>query len=371
MKYQPNRLPIDEIYEERLKGESPNEKRETVKMKPEISIIVPVYKVEPYLDRCINSILNQTFCDFELILVDDGSPDRCPQMCDEWSRRDERIRVVHKENGGLSSARNAGLDIALGKYLCFVDSDDWVAEDMCEYLLGLLQKYSADMVSTPPRICAGSVKIPECSEKIDILTSKEFVERLLKVHTRITEHYAWGKLYKADLWESIRFPENLIAEDVLGVFEVTLQADRVVCSNQMKYFYYQNSSGITGGDFTEKEFDLLEIWDRSCQKALKYGDPDIVYWTRMNRYRADFGLLCKASVRNIPINSSSCVRERLNACRKELKKHYWSLMKYSLPIDRKILLTLICLNYRLFCCCARGLLTISSSIRQKHYKETE
>ena len=101
---------------------------------PEISVIVPVYKVEPYLDRCVQSILRQTFRAFELILVDDGSPDGCPAMCDAWAKQDRRIRVLHKENGGLSSARNAGLAVATGRYISFVDSDDWIEPQMLEYL---------------------------------------------------------------------------------------------------------------------------------------------------------------------------------------------------------------------------------------------
>ncbi len=114
---------------------------------PEISIIVPVYNTEKYLDRCIRSIVRQTFADFELILVDDGSPDACPQMCDMWAGRDSRIRVCHKENGGLSSARNAGLAAARGNYIGFVDSDDWIAADMYAHLYELIRANGADIAS--------------------------------------------------------------------------------------------------------------------------------------------------------------------------------------------------------------------------------
>lgn len=108
---------------------------------PEISVIVPVYKVEKYLDRCIESIVNQTYPDLELILVDDGSPDNCPALCDAWAERDERIRVIHKKNGGLSSARNAGMDVMCGKYVCFIDSDDWIELNFLEVLRSLFEKY--------------------------------------------------------------------------------------------------------------------------------------------------------------------------------------------------------------------------------------
>ena len=131
----------------------------TGKTIPKISIIVPVYKVEKYLSRCIKSILRQTFTDFELILVDDGSPDKCPQMCDDWGKKDKRIRVIHKENGGLSSARNAGLRAARGEYIGFVDSDDWIACDMYEILYQLAKKYRADITCGGiERTNAGSVR---------------------------------------------------------------------------------------------------------------------------------------------------------------------------------------------------------------------
>ena len=118
---------------------------------PEISVIVPVYKVEKYLDRCIESIVNQTYPEFELILVDDGSPDNCPALCDAWAERDGRIRVIHKKNGGLSSARNAGMDVMCGKYVCFIDSDDWIELNFLEVLRSLFEKYPQQKLRRVPQ----------------------------------------------------------------------------------------------------------------------------------------------------------------------------------------------------------------------------
>lgn len=112
---------------------------------PKISVIVPVYKVENFLDRCVESIVGQTYENLEIILVDDGSPDNCPAMCDKWAEKDGRIKVIHKENGGVSSARNAALDIVSGDYICFVDSDDWIDPGMYEFLYKNSQKYDADI----------------------------------------------------------------------------------------------------------------------------------------------------------------------------------------------------------------------------------
>lgn len=108
--------------------------------KPLISVIVPIYNVESYLNRCVESIVNQTYQNLEIILVDDGSPDNCPQICDDWARKDSRIKVIHKENGGLSDARNAGMNIATGEYISFIDSDDYVALDFCETMLLVIKK---------------------------------------------------------------------------------------------------------------------------------------------------------------------------------------------------------------------------------------
>ena len=112
---------------------------------PKISIIVPIYNVEKYLDKCVSSILNQTFTDFELLLVDDGSPDRCGEMCDEYAKKDSRVKVIHRKNGGLSAARNSGIDAACGKYIGFIDSDDYIEENMYEHLYDVITKYDADI----------------------------------------------------------------------------------------------------------------------------------------------------------------------------------------------------------------------------------
>ena len=125
-----------------------------------ISVIVPVYKVEAYLDRCVQSIVDQTYTNLEIILVDDGSPDRCPQMCDEWAKRDNRIRVIHKENGGLSDARNAGMQAASGTYIAFVDSDDWLELRCIEYLYQTAEKNACEIVGCAFRMTDGTKEEP-------------------------------------------------------------------------------------------------------------------------------------------------------------------------------------------------------------------
>lgn len=151
-----------------------------------ISVIIPVYGVEKYLDRCIESVVNQTYKDLEIILVDDGSPDNCPQKCDEWTLRDARIRTVHRENGGLSCARNTGLSLATGDYITFVDSDDWIAKDIYEYCIRLFEKHKeANVVQFDIRLTDRSdISEKQPVEDIHLYNRKEILNYYLESSTR-------------------------------------------------------------------------------------------------------------------------------------------------------------------------------------------
>ena len=175
-----------------------------------ISVIIPVYKVEEYLENCIQSVIKQTVSDLEIILVDDGSPDQCPEICDLWADKDSRIKVIHKENGGLSDARNAGLDIAQGEYLSFVDSDDWIAPDMYEIMLEALKREQADICACGIMGCYPSrnVPMPVCPAAGD---SKRFFSMLYS--DALYPVAACNKLYKRECWSKLRFPKGRICED--------------------------------------------------------------------------------------------------------------------------------------------------------------
>ncbi|MDV4769588.1 glycosyltransferase, partial [Enterococcus faecium] len=184
----------------------------------EISIIVPVYKVEPYLRKCVDSILAQTFTDFEVILVDDGSPDNSGKICDEYASKDSRVRVIHKKNGGLSSARNAGIDVARGKYLGFVDSDDYIEKDMYELLYDNIVKEQADLsICGIYDIYAGKkVKIlPEEYKVLDKVSAMKIV-----LEAQSFSVHAVNKLYKKELFNKIRYPENIITEDAAVILDI-------------------------------------------------------------------------------------------------------------------------------------------------------
>ena len=214
--------------------------------KPLITIIVPVYKVEPYLRRCLNSIVNQTFTNLEIILVDDGSPDNCPQICDEYAAKDNRIIVIHKENGGLSDARNAGLDICKGDYISFVDSDDWISNTFIELLLNAATENNAE-IAISSHITTNQIydlKINDVkSPKYEIFNPISAVKKLW-TDKKITFVTAWGKLIKSSLLKNIRFPKNVIHEDEYTTYKLLYKANRTVFLDIPLYCYLQRDGSI-------------------------------------------------------------------------------------------------------------------------------
>ena len=221
-----------------------------------VSIIVPIYKVEQYLERCIESIVNQTYKNIEIILVDDGSPDQCPKICDEWAKKDSRIKVVHKQNGGLSDARNAGLEIATGKYVVFIDSDDYIHLQFVEALYKTAQEQNADIVS-----CEYEKVVDEKTEN----WTKEYLIQDIKAKQvstdcwEETKIYAWNKLYAKELFDKIRFPYGKIHEDVGVWWELMDKAKKICKVEHVLYFYYENPAGITNKPYTIVHMDLVDV----------------------------------------------------------------------------------------------------------------
>ena len=194
---------------------------------------LPIYKVEPYLRRAIDSIIKQSYSNLEIILVDDGSPDKCGEICDEYGLLDDRIKVIHKENGGLSDARNAGLDIAAGEYIAFVDSDDYIAGDYVETLLAALNEHDADVAMCAYAVTssleydgsifeAGHDDDKKRDGAIEVCSREELLKNLYDANHCDATYFivAWNKLYKASLWEGIRFPKGKIHEDEATTYKI-------------------------------------------------------------------------------------------------------------------------------------------------------
>lgn len=244
-------------------------------METAISVIVPVYRVEKFLPQCIESVLNQTFTDFELILVDDGSPDRCPAICDEAAERDARVRVIHQANAGLSAARNAGIEAAHGAWLSFVDSDDYIAPHFCEKLYQTAQRTNADCV-----MCSVQ-NVDESGKPIDsalmrvadeVKTGREVLRKIGR--DDVTPYLtAWNKLYRRKLFNTLRYPAGRQNEDVFVFAELFCQVQRAVCVAEPLYFYRKRIGSIMNSVVTLRNLD--EMWAYvNCFEHLQQDDEE-------------------------------------------------------------------------------------------------
>lgn len=231
-----------------------------------ISVIVPIYNVEKYIDRCVKSICKQTYKNLDIILVDDGSPDKCGVICDAYASHDSRIVVVHKENGGLSDARNAGLSICQGKYVTFIDSDDYIEHDYIETLYTSLVENQADisigdyLYETENGLVINSYLN---SGKVRILNQKEAIGELCKL--KLFSNSAWGKLYPTEFFSDIRYPKGKIYEDIPVTYRLILKAKRVVFCEKPIYHYIFRLQAISKGSFKPQRLDALQF-----VKQMKY-----------------------------------------------------------------------------------------------------
>lgn len=248
---------------------------------PLISVIVPVFKVEAYLDRCVQSIVDQTYTNLEIILVDDGSPDRCPQMCDGWAKRDNRIHVIHKENGGLSDARNAGMAIASGEYISFVDSDDWIEPAFVQNLLNAMLEHDCDVAGCLYRKCVEKKEI----DKDPIAYNVQVFDRLTAmaelIDNRAIEQVVWNKLYKRELVEGVFFEKGKYHEDEFWTYQIIGRINRIAVMNYVGYNYFQRTDSIMGEGYSLKRLDAVEAKKRR-QMYLEESMPELAEKGRVN-----------------------------------------------------------------------------------------
>lgn len=229
-----------------------------------ISVIVPVYKVEPYLDKCVSSIVNQTYTNLEIILVDDGSPDSCPAMCDAWAEKDSHIRVIHKTNGGLSDARNAGMAVATGELMAFVDSDDWIAPDMYGYLYQRLTEDNSDIAACGVQMVWEDKKLCRMLTRAGsyVLNQEESMRAIIEESW--LKQPVWYKLYKTDLIRDILFPMGKCHEDVFWSYQAVGSAKKVSVSDHVGYYYLQRGGSIMGEGYSLKRLDAVEAKVQRC-----------------------------------------------------------------------------------------------------------
>lgn len=267
-----------------------------------ISIIVPIYNVELYLRKCINSIRNQTYKNIEIILVDDGSPDNCGKICDEYKQKDNRIKVIHKKNGGLSEARNYGIEISTGDYILFVDSDDYIANNMCQILLEKAQRYKADIVS-----CNLEEVYEDGTYKINkqaINTKEQVFSNLEMIGTyffddTIDTNVVWNKLYARKLFfgeHKLRFPVGRLHEDNYTIYKLYYYANKVVVIDDVLYYYLRRSNSITGKPSYKNIIDKLDARIGEFSFANDIKDPilkSMVFAHSLNSY---MGLINDTSI---------------------------------------------------------------------------
>lgn len=228
-----------------------------------ISIVVPIYNVEKYLERCVDSIINQTYKNIEIILVDDGATDNCGVICDKYKKEDPRIIVIHKKNGGLSDARNSGIKIAKGKYITFIDSDDYIEDDYVEYLYNLLIQKNTKM-----SICSYAVHFDNSNVKLYNATDikRWSKEETLKhiLYSKKIEVSAWGKMYRTDLFKNIEYPKGKIFEDIDTTYKLIDQCDYISVGLSEKYHYIMRKNSIVNNSFSDKHKYMITASEHMC-----------------------------------------------------------------------------------------------------------
>ena len=278
-----------------------------------VSVIVPIYNVEEYLEKCVDSILAQSYKNIEVILVDDGSPDKCGDICDKYKEKDARIKVLHKQNGGLSDARNAGIEMADGNYIMFIDSDDYIQNNMIETLYSRIKKDNSDIAQCNFLIVYDEDNSEQSNGNMpfddEVITSDEALERLF------SEDYwylvtACNKLYKRHLFSEIRFPYSKYHEDEFVAHLIIEKCNLISLVKEPLYYYYQRNTSIMGSTFNIRNLDGAEAFLNRSDMLTKKGKPGLA----ASIMRMSLSVL----VRGCDLDQNEFVKKR----RKELKQMY-------------------------------------------------
>ena len=309
-----------------------------------VSVVVPIYNVEDYLGRCVDSILDQTYGNLEVILVDDGARDSSGRICDDYAAKDPRIRVIHKENGGLSSARNAGIDIARGEWLEFVDSDDWIEPDAVESMLSLALEENAELViggRWDVKAKTGEKRPGLCPKKREVVPAEEVVSRIFRWDN--CDSSACDKLFARRLFREMRFPLGVVSEDVPIMYKIVLDAGRVALLDKPIYNYFHRTGSITYTTVSEKNFHL----SRHTAQILPYIQKNYPGLEREARYLRVRSLVY--AVQSVDIASREDQKKFADLCcaeRKALRGHTGFILNCGLfGIREKMTYLLLAYNF--------------------------
>lgn len=317
-------------------------KLEEITYKPSISIIIPVYNVEKYLGRCMNSVLNQHYRDFEVILIDDGSTDNSGVMCDEWSKKDGRVIVIHQKNSGAGAARNTGLAIANGELIGFVDSDDWIESDMFERLVTALKMYpEADIAECETNRTDGKRKSKrkKYDSAITLKSQKQMLETFFRIHGGESNYGIYTKLIKKKVISGFQFIEGTISEDVMASYYFYTHCDKVVKINDCLYNYFQNQNGVTRKQVSKRDLEYIEAFKRIHEDVQKKC-PELKKYSEINYARANFTILSKMKLWGYDKMDPGLMNE-FQKMKKIVRKYFKPLLFWKMPINRKILLIIV------------------------------
>lgn len=311
---------------------------------PLVSVIIPVYNVEKYLNKCIQSVLNQTYKNLEIILVDDGSTDKSPLICEEFGKKDSRIKIIHKKNGGLSSARNIGIKKCHGEYVTFIDSDDYVDFKHIEILANAAIKFNVDIAISNIQVTTkkSAPQLNNQNYKVNLISSKEVLRNiLLEKDTSISAN---SKLYRKELFSNTHFPEGRLYEDNGCIHRIIMQCNKIAHCIVKSYYYYIHSNSITHSKFNIKKIDYITLVDQSCKDILSLY-PDLLY-PCMNRQAT-----ARISILNQILNNgqqSSKEQNIANHIVNDLKTHFKSLVvKKGISTKVRISIILLMINRKL------------------------
>lgn len=246
-----------------------------------VSIIVPIYNVEKYLEKCILSLLSQTYKNIEILLIDDGSTDTSPLIVDQYAMKSNKIRVFHKANGGLSDARNYGIQHSKGQYLFFLDSDDWIKPKTIEILYNNLIHYNADVSEAQyVQVDDENYVINEDNKKVHLLNNIDASINLRNYH--LNQIVAWNKMYKKECFSSIRFPVGKIHEDEFTTYKILYNANKIVVTEQALFYYRKTPNSIINREITRKRLDILDAYDEAINFYSEKKEKKLLYLTLLN-----------------------------------------------------------------------------------------
>ena len=320
-----------------------------------ISVILPVYNIEKYLEKCMSSLFCQTYSNLEFVIVDDGSAKVCADLCDAMAERDSRVSVYHKKNGGLSDARNYGIERARGEYITCIDPDDYVDNDYIEYLYKVLKKYDCKMSICQHRVRFDNSRCKENGANGDeALTTERCLERML--YHDVIDTSAWAKLYHRSLFETVKYPFGKLYEDIGTTYALMMQCDRIAVGYESKYNYIFHNNSIVNGEFKRSKLDLLEMTDQMAAHVSRA-------YPKLQKAVQRRQVYARLSTLNQMLDTSQCQEEKAQIIAYILRYKKEILSDEKSPKRDKIAVLLLNINYGLYRACWKVYLRLAKGMK--------